>query len=292
MSGVILGMLAAAAAGCGDEGAAKAPQETKSAITARGFQVTGDCSGTGIFDITSNDFINYVALDNSSFKDSNAQLYALDKDNVETLVADSRTVSSIDEDMASMFDKASNYTSASQRASQLASQRASSYNNSRSTNTLQSTEVASVATTSDSQRDATSRRFTQNSASGWDNRTSSTDSNSWTNRANEQSSYNNANAGQFTAAQSDAQNWSSSARFADQMQGSRNAASAERNAGSSSDATNAANSARFADQSQSAFNAANSARNSGSSSDATNAANSARFADQSQGALNAANSAR
>src|SRR4051794_2104795 len=101
---VILGMLAAGLAGCGDEGATEKSQETKSAITSRGFAAAG-CGGSGIFDITSNNAINYVALDNSSFQNMNAQLYTLDQNNQQQLVTSSALSNQIDQSMTSMFDQ-------------------------------------------------------------------------------------------------------------------------------------------------------------------------------------------
>src|SRR6187200_1488937 len=90
VSGVVLGMLAAALAGCGDENAAEEgnTQETKSAITSRGFAVNG-CLGTGVFAINSNNLIDFVALDQSSFSNVNAQLFSLSQNNQQSLIASS-----------------------------------------------------------------------------------------------------------------------------------------------------------------------------------------------------------
>src|SRR5688500_817921 len=131
-SGVVLGMLAAALTGCGDEDGATETEQTKSAITARNFAVSG-CGATGIFDIMSNNAINFVALDQSSFSNMNAQLFAVDTNMVETLVASTQNSSALDSSFTSMLDQVSNFTSAAQRASQLAAQYASSINNATAT---------------------------------------------------------------------------------------------------------------------------------------------------------------
>lgn len=244
-SAVVLGMFAAALVACGDEGASTQTEQTKSAITARGFKSAG-CAGAGVFDITSNNVINYVALDNSSFSDLNASLYALDKDNQEQLVSSSQNSNQIDQAFTSMLDQVSNFTSASQRAEQLAAQQASSSNATRSVTTLDQSDVASTYNTAASSRDVSHSDYSNTRASGFNNVSSSRDVNSRANSSNEASAWNSADARQAAAAAA----------------GQTNLANSARNNGASSSASNAANAA-----------AQNSAFNSGSAFSAVAADN-------------------
>ena len=113
LGGVVLGLLAATLAGCADEQATKTA-ETKSAITSRGF-VTNGCTGTGVFDINSNNLINFVAIDQSNFSDVNAKLFALDKNNQEQMIASTQSSTAISDSLATLLNEVSNFTSAEQK---------------------------------------------------------------------------------------------------------------------------------------------------------------------------------
>jgi hypothetical protein len=251
LSGVVLGLLAAALVGCGDEEASK-PEQTKSAITSRGFAANG-CSGTGVFDINSNNLINYVALDQSSFSDVNASVFALDKNNQEQLISNSQNSSAISSSLASILNEASNFQSAFQRAEQFAAQASSAYQNAYANNQSESESIAQTRTTTNHDAESFRRQFTRTQASGYNNTRSSNDANSYANRANQASSYDAARSAAFNAISSDATNFANAAQSAAAINAARNSASSARNAGSANDSS--------ADSSRYAANGANNSAN-------------------------------
>ncbi len=241
LGGVALGILAAALAGCADEEGANKPEQVKSAITSRGFVANG-CTGTGVFDVSSNDLINFVALDQSSFNSVNAEVYALDKNNQEQLIASTQSSSAISSSLAQLLNEVSNFQSAAQRARQLAESSTSSIQNAYAANVNTSDSVATTATTTSHQAEANSRQFTRRNASGWSNQESSSDVNSWSNASNSSRQTAAATAAQFNAQISDISNFANAGQHADAQQGSLNIANSARNAGTASDSVNAVHS--------------------------------------------------
>lgn len=241
-SGVVLGMLAAALTGCADEESTSEPEQVKSAITSQGF-LTNGCAGTGIFNITSNNLINFVALDQSSFANVNSQLFSMNQQNQQQLIASSQNASALSSAFTSMLDQVSNFTSAFQQAAMLAQQQSSQFNNASATNFNQANSIATVASNSSHLAAGQNTQWTRNNASGFNNAWNSNRANTWANQANQASGFNSANSALFNAIASDAQTFANSGQFANANRGAMNRANSLSNAGSATDATNAINSA-------------------------------------------------
>ncbi|HVH45888.1 MAG TPA: hypothetical protein VM925_26220 [Labilithrix sp.] len=178
LNAVALGILATALSGCGDEGISSEPRPTKSAITARTFGIDG-CDATGVFDISSSDPIDFVAFDKSPFSKVKVELFALDKDKVEVLIADSQNLTNVDEVLASQFDRVSNTTSAEQdteATNEQAAKDAARSSQSASADQSASNFATSANTNTTTQKtESESSEFSRTDASGFDKSSRSKD---------------------------------------------------------------------------------------------------------------------
>ncbi len=209
LSGAVLSLLAASVTGCGDE-KASTPEDIKSSITAQSFVVDG-CNGVGAFNIASNNLINFVGLDQSSFANMSASLYAVDQNNVQTLIASNEHMSAVSENLASLFQQATNYTSAYQLANQIATQLAEQASNAYATNSMTQNNVATTSNSTYHSRVGSTRAITSNNASGYNNAWNSSDANTLASNSNQMNAWDAANSGAATSAANGASNASNSA---------------------------------------------------------------------------------
>lgn len=240
--GLVLGLFAAALAGCADEDGTESTEETKSAITSQGFMVNG-CTGTGIFNITSNNLIDYVALDQSSFSNVNAQLYALDRNGRQQLIANTQNSSALSSAFTSMLDQVSNYTSAFQQATLLAQQNQATHANQYGTNVNTANSVATTANTAAHQATGQRTQWAANQGAGHNNTWTSNQANTWQNQTNQASGLSAQNAAALNAITSNEQQFANMGQWANATQGATKAANAYNNAGSLNNASNAMTSA-------------------------------------------------
>lgn len=238
-SGLVLGLLATVLGGCaGAEEGSEQAEETKSAITSQGFMVNG-CAGTGIFNITSNNLIDFVALDQSSFSNVYAQLYALNQNNREQLIANTQNTSALSSAFTSMLDQVSNYTSAWQQATMLAQQNQASYGSQYATNLNAANTVATSAKTATHLAAGQNTVWSANQGSGYNNTWTSNLANTWQNQANQASGFAVMNSAALNAIYSDAQQFANAGQWGNAVNGATHATNALRNAGSLNAARNA-----------------------------------------------------
>ncbi len=240
-SGLVLGLFAAAIAGCAGEEGTESTEETKSAITSQGFLVNG-CQGTGIFNITSNNLIDFVALDQSSFQNVNAQLYSLNQNGQQQLIASSQNTSAIDSAFTSMLDQVSNYTSALQQATMLAQQSQASYANQYGTNLNAANSVATSAKTAAHQATGQNTVWSANRGAGYNNTWTGNQANTWQNQGNQASGYDARNAAALNAISSREGQFANAGQISDASQGATKGANSIQNAGARNSAMNAMNS--------------------------------------------------
>lgn len=241
-SGLVLGLFAAAAlAGCADEGASPSTEETQSAITSQGFLVNG-CAGTGIFNITSNNLIDFVALDQSSFSNVNARVYALNQNGEQRLISNTQNASSLSSAFTSMLDQVSNYTSALQQATMLAQQNRAQHANQYATNLNAANSISTSANTAAHQATGQRTAWSGNQANGYANDWTTNRANTWQNQAERASGYGAQNAASLNAITSNEQQFANAGQWANANQGATNGRSAYGNQGALNSARNATSS--------------------------------------------------
>jgi hypothetical protein len=202
---VVLGAIAAAAAsGCANDVDQKtaAPAETASeqaAITAKSLVVSG-CKASGVFDVVSPTFIQFIALDRSDLKDAQMQLSQVDEsgrvtstDQVAT-EADSAFQSMLDAEASSQEAARSSSEQSAQNASKAKAKTNSSADENStltSSKTVASTATVDTSSTHFDQHDATHEAAAESKAKNSQSASSTAD-------AAQASKFNNFQAAFFS----------------------------------------------------------------------------------------------
>jgi hypothetical protein len=246
MSGVVLGLFAAALTGCADQegDAASTPETAKSAITSQGFLANG-CAGQGIFAITSNQLIDFVAFDQSAFSGASAQLYSIGQQGQQTLIANTAQQSAVTAQFADMLSQATNFTSAYQQASMLAAQQAALYATQYAATANQATNIATTQNVAANQAAGQTTTWTANQAAGYNNAQSANAANTLGYGVQAANGYNNMNAAQLAAIANQSGMAAQSGQFANANAASVNGASSAAAQGAQASALGASNFAAF-----------------------------------------------
>lgn len=162
-------MIAAFASGCANEAPiAKDPQpakQQKAAVTTRGMDVQG-CSASAVFDISSSEDIEFIAIDRSDVSNLRAELYTLDESGRESRVEEA--LIEVDASFQSLLDATSNNVNASELSRRLAREAVSSRSSSTSTESNDHSDSTRSHTDSSIARDSSNTVVIENSRNGVD----------------------------------------------------------------------------------------------------------------------------